>query len=225
MTDTDSRSSARAAPRSPGARWWSGPMALPRWVTSRAPASAASPATSAVHAEWPSDTRTPRRSGGDGVERAGQLGGEGEHPDHGSPGRRATPASTSGRDELGTMGAGHGQERPLEVGAGDLGSAPRRAGGGLRPSRPARPRARRSGAVTMVGHHVVTPWASRRLVERAPSRLRSAPATSTAPMPLTWRSTKPGASTTSGTGPAAGLTSTTTPSSTTTSASRTGPRA
>ena len=148
MTDTVSRSSVSAAPRSPGARWCSGPMALPRCVTRRAPAAAASVATSALHAEWPSDTTTPRPlSAASASSAPGSSGAIVHDPDDRCRARRATPDLSRRRCRARTVADGR-RPRP--------GTAPRdarrrcRAGhraGGRRPGsrRPATRRARRRG--------------------------------------------------------------------------------
>jgi len=63
-----------AAPMIPGARWWSGPMPLNRWVVRVAPAPAAATASSYEHAVWPRATTMPRAAvpaGGGGCREAG----------------------------------------------------------------------------------------------------------------------------------------------------------
>ena len=116
---------------------------------------------SAVHAEWPSDTSTPRvAQGGDGVEGAGQLGGEGQ--DAHEVAERVEPGQVdAAAHELGPVRPGNSQEGALEMGPGDVRTSPGRPAGRLGDPAPARLSRASSGAVTMVGHHVVTPWASR----------------------------------------------------------------
>ncbi len=75
----------------------------------------------------------PSAEGGDGVERPGELGGEGEDAHQRAEGVEPPPVELR-PDELGTMGPGNRQEGAFEMGPGDLGAPPGRA-----PRRPVDP--------------------------------------------------------------------------------------
>ena len=145
-------------------------MALPRWVTSRAPASAAASATSAGARRMAErHEHAPGAERGDGVEGAGQLGGQG---DDAHQARRGSRASAGRPRRARTRGDGR-RARPGRA----LRDGPRRCRGGPAPGARAasaiaasEASSASSGAVTRVGHHVVTPWASRARSSAVPVR-------------------------------------------------------
>ena len=134
MSPTRTRASLSASPTSPGSRWWSGAMALNRWVTQVAPWSTAFAAWSRVAGVCPSDTTTPRCT-------SSAITGS-------TPGRSGASVTTRdtrlarppldglqrrGSQQRLRVGAplGRRQERPLQVQAEGDGAPPafRRAGG------------------------------------------------------------------------------------------------
>ena len=121
ITPTSARASASATPTRPGARWWSGAIALNTWVTSRAPGVEGAPGDlrrCARVAQRDGDAARAKRR--DQVERPGQLGRERDEPDRGR--RRSSRHAVRGRAQaIRRVHAGVGavEERALEVDSRD----------------------------------------------------------------------------------------------------------
>ncbi len=137
-------------------------MALPRWVTQPGPGIGRRRGRSRrVQAEWPErHEHAAAAQGADGVEGPGQLGGQGDDAHAGPERPEPAPASTAAAHGLGACAparpgtALRGGRRRWRDGPAGGRAAPRR-------SAPGRPPGRRAEPCTRVGHHVVTPWASR----------------------------------------------------------------
>ena len=156
-------------------------MPLNRWVTSRAPASAAASASSYVQREWPSATTTPRATSARTPREPGIGLGRERHEAHEAraarPDGRGSQSTSTACSSSGGCAPGapprNGPSRCTPSMRGQPGVVRRR------PPRPRRGRCassyRSSGAVTSVGRYEVTPASS----WRAPARRQ--PAGSAAP--------------------------------------------
>ena len=188
ISSTYASGCSSSAATGPGSRWCSPRMALNRCVPTGAPASSAATARSYVASVWPIAGHD---AGGveppDGVQPAGQLGREGDHPD-------VAPAGLEQRLDLlrlgvgeqgGVVGAGvlRAEPRALEVDAGDAARRRRRRPGSRTDAASAldpvgdQARGHRGGAVGEVGagHGRAPPRPTRRRTTPRRRRARGCP--------------------------------------------------
>ncbi len=210
MRDAASRSSVSAAPIRPGSRWCNGPIPLKQCVTK--------PSARVCRvdglfvrrgrvSQCDQHTACPQRL--DARRRTVRLRRERDHLDD----RRQAvePLLVDGADQVRRMRAGRtAEEGAFEVRARDRRSNDTAVTFGTFVPPPLRRRCAPTARHTSRGARSPTSGTRSSPLARAgrgrarPTRRRAADATSTEPMPLTWRSMKPGASVRSGTGSVVG---------------------